>query len=91
MGWELAGIVEKLGADTEQFKPGDAVFGMIALSGDGADAEFAVGEENALAIKPESLDFPGAAAIPIGALHALSRQPLRRRRGRRLRGASVRN
>ena len=58
LGWELAGTVEKLGADVGRFKPGDEVFGMIDLSGDGADAEFAVADENALAIKPDSLDFP---------------------------------
>src|SRR4029077_728609 len=38
--------------------------------GDGADAEFAVCEEKSLAIKPRELDFPGAAAIPVGALTA---------------------
>src|SRR6185312_13604287 len=48
----------------------DEVFAMIDLSGDGADAEFAVGAENALAIKPKSLDFPSAAAVPISALTA---------------------
>jgi NADPH:quinone reductase-like Zn-dependent oxidoreductase len=70
LGWELAGIVEKLGADVKRLKPGDEVFGMIDLSGDGADAEFAVGDENAFAIKPRSLDFPTAAAVPISALTA---------------------
>ena len=70
LGWELAGIVEKLGADVGGFRPGDEVFGMIDLSGDGADAEFAVGDTKALAIKPTSLDFPGAAAVPVGALTA---------------------
>jgi len=70
LGWELAGIVEKLGADVKWLKPGDEVFGMIDLSGDGADAEFAVGAENAFAIKPRTLDFPSAAAVPIGALTA---------------------
>jgi NADPH:quinone reductase-like Zn-dependent oxidoreductase len=70
LGWELAGIVEKVGADVRWLKPGDEVFGMIDLSGDGADAEFAIGSETALAIKPKSLDFPGAAAIPVGALTA---------------------
>ena len=58
LGWELAGTVEKLGADVRRLKPGDEVFGMIDLSGDGADAEFAVGDENAFAIKPRTLDFP---------------------------------
>jgi NADPH:quinone reductase-like Zn-dependent oxidoreductase len=70
LGWELAGIVEKVGADVGRLKPGDEVFGMIDLSGDGADAEFAVGDEKVLAIKPRSLDFPGAAAVPVGALTA---------------------
>jgi NADPH:quinone reductase-like Zn-dependent oxidoreductase len=70
LGWELAGIVEKLGADVERFKPGDEVFGMINLSGDGADAEFAISDEKTLAIKPSALDFPGAAAVPISALTA---------------------
>jgi NADPH:quinone reductase-like Zn-dependent oxidoreductase len=66
----LAGTVEKLGADVGRFKPGDEVFGMIDLSGDGADAEFAVSDEKTLALKPRALDFPGAAAIPVGALTA---------------------
>ncbi|MDX6501493.1 MAG: hypothetical protein QOG23_4753 [Blastocatellia bacterium] len=70
LGWELAGIVEKLGDDAGRFKPGDEVFGMLHLSGDGADAEFAVGDEIDLALKPSGLDFPDAAAIPIGALTA---------------------
>ena len=70
LGWELAGTVEKLGADVERLKPGDEVFGMIDLGGDGADAEFAVGDENAFAIKPRTLDFPAAAAVPVGALTA---------------------
>jgi len=59
-----------VGVDVGRFKPGDEIFGMIDLSRDGADAEFAIADEKALAIKPKSLDFPGAAAIPIGALTA---------------------
>src|SRR4029077_10235199 len=72
LGWELAGIVEKLGAEVTRLKPGDEVFGMIDLLGDGAAAEFAVGDENAFAIKPGMLDFPtaAAAAVPVGALTA---------------------
>jgi NADPH:quinone reductase-like Zn-dependent oxidoreductase len=70
LGWELAGVVEQLGANVASFKPGDEVFGMIDLSRDGAYAEFAVGHEKALAIKPTSLDFTSAAAVPLGALTA---------------------
>src|SRR6266513_3927634 len=43
---------------------------MIDLSGNGAYAEFAVGDENVFAVKPRTLDFPNAAAVPIGALTA---------------------
>src|ERR1700686_1399620 len=70
LGWELAGTVEKLGADVKRLKLGDEVFGMIDLLGNGADAEFAVGDENAFAIKPGILDFPTAAAVPVSALTA---------------------
>jgi NADPH:quinone reductase-like Zn-dependent oxidoreductase len=70
IGWELAGTVEKLGADAERFNVGDEVFGMLDLFGDGAAADFAAGSEQALAIKPRALDFNGAAAVPIGALTA---------------------
>jgi NADPH:quinone reductase-like Zn-dependent oxidoreductase len=70
LGWEMAGTIEQVGADAGRFKPGDDVFGMMVLSADGADAEFAVSDENALAIKPRTLDFSGSAAVPLGALTA---------------------
>src|SRR6185503_8870025 len=70
LGWELAGVVEKLGAEVTRLKPGDEVFGMIDLLGDGAAAEFTVGDENAFAIKPRTLDFPSSAAVPVGSLTA---------------------
>lgn len=70
LGWELGGTVERLGAEMGRFKVGNAIFGMINLSGDGADAEFAVGDEKMFALKPKTLDFSAAAAVPIGALTA---------------------
>src|SRR5204863_7036377 len=66
----LAGSVEKLGSEVTRLKPGDEVFGMLDLLGDGAAAEFAVGDENTFAMKPRTLDFPGSAAVPIAALTA---------------------
>jgi NADPH:quinone reductase-like Zn-dependent oxidoreductase len=70
LGWELAGTVEELGDGAGRFKPGDEVFAMIELSDDGADAEFAIADETALAIKPRTIDFAHAAATPVGALTA---------------------
>jgi NADPH:quinone reductase-like Zn-dependent oxidoreductase len=70
LGWELSGTVETLGAEVERLKAGDEIFGMIDLSGDGADAEFAVGDEKVFTLKPRRLDFVAAAAVPVGALTA---------------------
>jgi len=43
LGWELAGTVWKPGPDVKRLKPGDEVFGLINLSGDGVDAKAWVG------------------------------------------------
>lgn len=65
-GAELAGIVEEVGTGVTAFKKGDAVYG----SGQATNAEYAVVPAAALALKPASLSFDQAAAVPIGALTA---------------------
>ncbi len=66
-GFDVAGIVESVGADVTRFRPGDEVFGMT----DGATAEFARAAEAKLAPKPASLSFEEAAAITTSASAAL--------------------
>jgi NADPH:quinone reductase-like Zn-dependent oxidoreductase len=66
-GFDVAGIVESVGADVTTFRPGDEVFGMT----DGATAEFARAAEAKLAPKPASLSFEEAAAITTSASAAL--------------------
>lgn len=66
-GFDLAGVVEAVGSKVSRFKPGDAVFGVAA----GAFAELAATTEERLAEKPASLDFEGAAAIPMAGITAL--------------------
>ena len=70
LGGDIAGTVEAVGDDVESFKQGDAVYGMTLSSLSGGYAEYAVTRADAIAPKPESIDFEGAAAIPIGALTA---------------------
>jgi len=70
LGSDLAGIVEIVGAKVKRFQPGDAVFGDI-FECMGALAEFVSVPENTLTLKPESLSFEQAAAIPQGACIAL--------------------
>jgi NADPH:quinone reductase-like Zn-dependent oxidoreductase len=60
-GLEVAGVVDEVGEGVVDVKLGDQVFGSVA-GGDGA-ADFALLEHYALV--PSSLDFAGAAALPV--------------------------
>ncbi|KAL7149105.1 hypothetical protein ABFS83_05G017000 [Erythranthe nasuta] len=70
-GYDVAGVVVKVGAKVKEIKVGDEVYGDIiekALDGpkqDGTLAEYTVAEEKLLALKPENLDFRQAAALPL--------------------------
>jgi len=66
LGQDIAGTVAEVGADVNQFKPGDEVFG----SATGAYAEYAAAKASELAHKPRSVDFAAAAAIPTAGLTA---------------------
>jgi alcohol dehydrogenase len=70
LGSDCAGVVEKCGADVRAFKPGDAVYARLEKDRIGAYAEFAVANENNVALKPSNLDFNQAAAIPLAGLTA---------------------
>ncbi len=65
-GLEGAGIVEAVGADVKEFRPGQAVYGRIA----GSYAEYAVAPASDLQPKPADLTFEEAASVPVGALTA---------------------
>ena len=63
LGSDIAGRIEAVGKNVEQFQPGDEVFG--DLTGNwGGFAEYVCARENALALKPASMTFEEAAAIP---------------------------
>jgi NADPH:quinone reductase-like Zn-dependent oxidoreductase len=67
LGWDMAGVVETVGASVSQFKPGDEVFASCS----GALAEYVSVAEDKLALKPTNLTFEQAAAVPTAALTAL--------------------
>lgn len=67
-GYDVAGVVEKTGAKVTKFKAGDGVYG-YALFG-GGWAEYAVLAENEAALKPKSVSYVEAAAVPLAALTA---------------------
>src|SRR3712207_3973749 len=70
LGSDIAGRVEMAGRNTRRFRPGDEVFGDI-LERLGGFAEYVCARESALALKPASMTFEEAAAIPQGAVIAL--------------------
>jgi NADPH:quinone reductase-like Zn-dependent oxidoreductase len=71
LGADIAGRVEAVGKDVDQFQPGDEVFGDVSQSGFGAFAEYAAVPETALVLKPAGVTFEEAAAVPLAALSAL--------------------
>lgn len=70
LGWDVAGVVASVGAAASDFRPGDAVFGMIPIGHPGAYAERAILPESALAPLPPELKPVEAAALPVVGLAA---------------------
>ncbi len=70
-GKDVAGVVEAVGPNVKQFKPGDEVFGDLSESGWGAYAEYVSVSENALVQKPANVTFEAAASVPESAVVAL--------------------
>ena len=67
-GYDIAGIVEKTGANVTKLKVGNAVYGYPTFGG--GWAEYVTVKEWEVAAKPASLSFVEAAAVPMGALTA---------------------
>ena len=71
LGTELAGEVERVGKDVTRFKTGDRVVASTGAAGGGHAQYACVPETGAVAIKPDSLSWEQAVAIPFGANAAL--------------------
>lgn len=70
LGWDVAGIVEAVGAEAKIFRPGDAVFYAGTLNRPGGDSEYHVVDERIVGRKPASLSFADAAALPLTSITA---------------------
>lgn len=71
-GWDVAGVVETVGAEVSDRTPGDAVYAYARkeVVKEGAYAEYTTLKADVAARKPESLDFKRSAAIPLAGLTA---------------------
>ncbi|GDY31674.1 NADP-dependent oxidoreductase [Gandjariella thermophila] len=67
---EVAGVVADAGPGVAGVGIGDAVYGLIPFTHDGAAAEYVSLPADILAAKPVNLDYPAAAAVPLAALTA---------------------
>ncbi|MCR6663762.1 MAG: zinc-binding alcohol dehydrogenase family protein [Luteimonas sp.] len=70
LGYDAAGVVEAVGSDVAGFRPGDAVYYAGDITRPGSNAQFQLVDARLVAIKPASLDFAQAAALPLTAITA---------------------
>jgi NADPH:quinone reductase-like Zn-dependent oxidoreductase len=67
-GYDIAGVVEKIGTKIDKLKVGDAVYAYPMWGG--GYAEYAVATDGEAALKPKSISFVEAAGVPAAALTA---------------------
>lgn len=70
-GTDIAGIVEAIGSNVKQFKPGDEVYAELGVACGGGYAEYVAAAEDKIALKPRNISFEEAAAVPMAGLTAL--------------------
>jgi NADPH2:quinone reductase len=70
LGFDAAGVVEAIGPEVTQFKPGDEVFYAGSIQRQGTNSEFHLVDERIVGKKPKTLSFAQAAALPLTSLTA---------------------
>jgi NADPH:quinone reductase-like Zn-dependent oxidoreductase len=71
LGWDVSGVIERVGSGVHLFEPGDEVFGLPWFPRPaGANSEYVSAPSRQFARKPVSLDHIHAAALPLAGLTA---------------------
>ena len=70
LGWDVAGVIEEKGPDVRNLEIGASVYTRPNILRNGAYADFIAVKASEVALKPESIDFIQAAAVPLAALTA---------------------
>lgn len=71
VGCDFSGIIEIAGSDTNGFKVGDEIFGILDPFKGGVLGEYILVDEKQIALKPANLSFEHAASIPTAGQTAL--------------------
>lgn len=71
LGWDVSGVVEKVGFGVHTLKVGDEVYGMPWFPRAASTfAEYVTAPSRQFALKPSTVDHDSAAAVPLAALTA---------------------
>ena len=70
LGFDASGVVEAIGPEVQNFKPGDAVFYAGSIARPGTNSEYHLVDERITGRKPASLSDAEAAALPLTAITA---------------------
>jgi NADPH:quinone reductase-like Zn-dependent oxidoreductase len=71
LGGDIAGQVEAVGGGVTEFQPGDEVYANLLDHGYGGFAEYVAVPVEVVSLKPATLSFEEAAAVPMAAVTAL--------------------
>ena len=70
LGFDAAGVVVKKGKNVKDFNAGDEVFYAGAINRQGSNSEYQAIDSRIVALKPKTIDFKTAAAMPLTSLTA---------------------
>ena len=70
LGFDAAGVIEAVGSEVQNFKPGDAVFYAGSIARPGTNSEYHLVDERIVGRKPASLSNAEAAALPLTTITA---------------------
>ena len=71
IGRDFSGVIKACGEDVIEFKPGDAVFGVLPVGVEGTYLEALTIEASVIAPKPETMSHAEAAALALSGLTSL--------------------
>ncbi|KAM0428526.1 hypothetical protein ACHAPT_006886 [Fusarium lateritium] len=68
-GYDFSGVVERV-CEEGRFAPGDEVYAMVSTKRGSTWAEYAIAEEDEVALKPKNLTWAESVTVPLSALTA---------------------